>query len=72
MSQNASEYLATDQVAQLLFVKPQSINARICRTGSLWGVKPLKAPNGRNLFRLSEIRALITERSISDDGAQAA
>jgi hypothetical protein len=72
VSQNASEYLDTHQVAQLFCVKPQSINARICRTGSLWGVQPLKAPNGRNLFRLAEIRALITERRISDDGAQAA
>lgn len=72
MSQNASEYADTYQVAQLFCVKPQSINARICRTGSLWGVRPLKAPNGRNLFRLSEIHALITERQLSVDSTQAA
>jgi hypothetical protein len=72
VSQNASEYLDTNQVAKLFSVKPQSIHARICRTGSLWGVQPLKAPNGRNLFRPAEIIALITERRLSEDSAQAA
>ncbi|NML99645.1 DNA-binding protein [Paraburkholderia sp. RP-4-7] len=71
MSQDAIEYLDTHQVAQLFCVKPQSINARICRTGSLWGVKPLKAPNRRNLFLSAEIHALITERRMSDDSAKA-
>lgn len=40
----------TDSLASRLGIKPQSIHARYCRTGSYFGVKPLKLPNGRLLW----------------------
>lgn len=31
-------------------VKPQSVRARICRTGSYFGVRPIKLASGRLAF----------------------
>jgi hypothetical protein len=66
------EFGDCNEVARLLCIKSQSVRARLWRTGTLWGVVPHKAPNRRNLFRLAEIRALITVRGMPDDSAQAA
>jgi hypothetical protein len=60
-----SELIDINQAAAMLAMKPPSVRARLYREGDLWGVKPLKAPNGRNLFRASEVRALIVERVTS-------
>ena len=60
-----SEFLDVNRVAALLLMQPPSVRARLYREGDLWGIKPLKAPNGRNLFRASEVRALIKEREVA-------
>lgn len=39
--------LDTDEFADLQRVKGQSVRARVCRTGSYFGVRPLKLANGR-------------------------
>jgi len=57
-----SEMIDINACAAMLAMKPPSVRARLYREGDLWGIKPLKAPNGRNLFRASEVRALIKER----------
>lgn len=44
--ENAYE-LSADEFAALNQVKPQSVRARLCRTGSYFGVIPLKLANGR-------------------------
>jgi hypothetical protein len=36
----------TEALAARLGIKPQSIRARLCRTGSYFGEKPHKLPNG--------------------------
>ena len=36
-----------DQFAALNQVKAQSVRARLCRTGSYFGILPLKLANGR-------------------------
>ncbi|MFL9922620.1 hypothetical protein PQR75_46920 [Paraburkholderia fungorum] len=66
-----SELIDINQAAAILAMKPPSVRARLYREGDLWGVKPLKAPNGRNLFPASEVRALITERIAGAEPAKA-
>ena len=39
--------LSADQFAALNQVKSQSVRARLCRTGSYFGVRPMKLANGR-------------------------
>ena len=39
--------LSADQFATLNQVKAQSVRARLCRTGSYFGIRPLKLDNGR-------------------------
>lgn len=39
--------LDTDAFAARNQVKGQSVRARVCRTGSYFGVRPLKLANGR-------------------------
>ncbi len=39
--------LSAEQFAALNQVKSQSVRARLCRTGSYFGVIPLKLANGR-------------------------
>lgn len=40
----------TERLAEGLGIKPGSIRSRYCRTGSYFGVRPLKLPNGRLLW----------------------
>lgn len=37
----------TEALANRLGIKPQTIRARLCRTGSYFGEKPHTLPNGR-------------------------
>lgn len=40
----------TEQFAAAINMKPSTIRVRLCRTGSYFGVKPLKLPNGRLIW----------------------
>ena len=42
--------LSAEQFAALNQVKAQSVRARLCRTGSYFGVRPVKLANGRLAF----------------------
>ncbi len=42
--------LSCERFAALNQVKPQSVRARICKTGSYFGVVPRKLANGRLAF----------------------
>ncbi len=42
--------LSAEQFAALNQVVAQSVRARLCRTGSYFGVRPLKLANGRLAF----------------------
>jgi|TARA_R110002072_G_scaffold302663_1_gene487125 hypothetical protein len=37
--------LTTDQLAEKLHVKPNTIRSALCRTGSYLGIRPVKLPN---------------------------
>lgn len=44
---NTKYELSAEQFAALNQVKAQSVRARLCRTGSYFGVRPLKLASGR-------------------------
>lgn len=55
MNQNStapqSEFpLSCDEFARLNQVKAQTVRVRLCKTGSYFGVRPLKLANGRLAF----------------------
>lgn len=56
---------STEELAALLHIRPQSIRASLCRSGSLMGLRPVKLPNGRLLWPADE-----ADRLISGEGAQ--
>jgi hypothetical protein len=39
--------LSTEDLAHVALVTPASIRVRLCRTGSYFGLQPVKLPNGR-------------------------
>lgn len=49
-TQNPKYELSAEQFAALNQVKSQSVRARLCRTGSYFGIKPMKLANGRLAF----------------------
>jgi len=56
-TQNTSYELSAEQFANLNQVKPQSVRARLCRTGSYFGVRPVKLANGRLAFPNVQVAA---------------
>ena len=56
--QNPLKYeLSAEQFANLNQVKPQSVRARLCRTGSYFGIRPVKLANGRLAFPNVQVAA---------------
>jgi hypothetical protein len=53
-----TEYLATSEVARLLNVKGVTIHQRLWKHGSLYGVIPERALNGRLRFPANAVRDL--------------
>jgi hypothetical protein len=51
--------LTTEELAELLRVKPQTIRAGLCRHGHYFGVRPAKAPNGRLLWPSNAVDVLL-------------
>ncbi len=54
--------LSTDQLAEILKVRPQTIRAAYCRAGEYFGLTPCKMPNRRLVWDSAAVRALL-ERS---------
>lgn len=49
----------TEQLAEVIHGRPSSIRTRLCKTGSYYGIKPNKLPNGRLLWPVDAIQNLI-------------
>lgn len=47
--------LSCEQFAELNLIKAQSVRARICRTGTYFGIKPIKLANGRLSFPNTQV-----------------
>ena len=52
-----TQYRSTEEFAAQNLVQPQSVRARYCRTGSYFGARPHKLPNGRLLWPAHEPEA---------------
>ena len=44
---NLKRPLTTAEFAASRLVLPQSVRKRLCQTGSYFGIRPIKLPNGR-------------------------
>jgi hypothetical protein len=53
----------TSEIASDLGIQPESMHARICRTGSYFGIRPQKLPNGRLLWPDDTLDLLLGRRS---------
>lgn len=53
--------IATEELATILRLRPQSIRAALCRNGHVMGLRPVKLPNGRLLWSADEARKLVGE-----------
>jgi len=54
--------LSTVELAGGIKSTPGSIRTRLCNTGSFYGVKPYKLPNGRLLWPRDSIAQLLEEQ----------
>ena len=53
-----SKNLTTDEFAAALGVKPGSVRVRLCRTGSYFGIAPIKLPNRFLLWPAADVERL--------------
>jgi hypothetical protein len=58
---NTQPPLTTHAFAQQVGVLAQSVRVRLCRTGSYFGIRPLKTPSGRLLWPADGPQRLIEE-----------
>jgi hypothetical protein len=56
--------LTTEQFAEALQGKPSTIRTRLCKTGSYYGIKPVKLPSGRLLWPAADVEALISGKGV--------
>lgn len=54
--------MVTSQLAKSIGINGTSIHRRVCLTGSYFGVKPTKLPNGRLLWPDDAVEQLISQR----------
>lgn len=54
----------TEQLAELIHGKPNSIRTRLCKTGSFYGIKPTKLPSGRLLWPANKVQAFLNGEEV--------
>jgi hypothetical protein len=59
MTLHTQQKSTTEQLAELVHSKPNSIRTRLCKTGSYYGIKPTKLPSGRLLWANDAIQAFL-------------
>lgn len=57
------QLLTTEELAERLSLRPQSIRKRLCVTGSYFSVRPVKLPNGRLLWPADSLEQLAEGRA---------
>lgn len=60
-TQTTTSGITTESLANSLGGKPSSIRVRLCETGSYFGIKPHKLPNGRLLWPADAVQQLIEQ-----------
>lgn len=58
----------TNDAAGMLGYKPQSMRARLCRSGNVLGLIPVKLPNGKLLWDTEDIERLVSGEILTGDG----
>ena len=53
-----AQKLSTEEFADALRLRPQTIRRSLCLTGHVMGLKPVKLPNGRLLWDAAAVHAL--------------
>lgn len=61
----ASHYnRTTDEFADLLRIKSQTVRKRYCQHGSYFGIRPLRLPNGKLLWPDATLENLLVEQLV--------
>lgn len=55
----SGSFISTEQLAEKLCVKPNTIRTNLCLKGHVYGLKPTKLPNGRLLWSADAVHALL-------------
>ena len=63
-TQFTPQNLTTEQFAEALHGKPSTIRTRLCKTGSFYGIKPIKLPSGRLLWSAEAVRAFLAGKGV--------
>ncbi|WP_298598536.1 DNA-binding protein [Zoogloea sp.] len=61
--------ITTDQLANQLHLKPQSLRAALSREGHYFGLRPRKLPNGRLIWPDDAVQRLVSPR-VLEKGAE--
>jgi hypothetical protein len=61
---NSIQNLTTEQFAEVLKGKPSTIRTRLCKTGSFYGIRPIKLPSGRLLWPLAAVEAFLSGKEV--------
>lgn len=62
-SAQATRRITTEDLARMVGVKGPSIRTALSLKGHYWGLKPIKAPNGRLLWNEEDVEALLNKAS---------
>ena len=54
-----NDFLSTIEVAQILQVKPNTLRHSLCEKGHYFGMKPVKLPNRKLLWKKADLLNLI-------------
>ena len=53
------DWISTHELAKLAITTPGTIRVRLCNTGSYFGIRPKKLPNGRLLWPSNSLSLLL-------------
>ncbi|MEQ8186020.1 helix-turn-helix transcriptional regulator [Marinobacter salarius] len=63
--------LTTEQLAEKLHVKPNTIRSSLCRTGSYMGIRPVKLPNRFLAWPADAVDQLLAQSQNTTESQQA-
>lgn len=56
---SARDWISTEELAQQAITTPGTVRVRLCNTGSYFGIRPKKLPNGRLLWPSNSLSLLL-------------
>ena len=61
---NNIKHYSTEELAEILLVKPQTIRAAFCRVGSYYGLMPIKLPNRRLIWSAEDVNVMLKGKTL--------